>query len=80
MNDPHKDQLVAYLATLLALVLVIGMTLIAMAHGVTVSEGLGVAIAIGGLIGVLRLPQQRNVTVDNPPSDPVNTTETDSKP
>ena len=28
----------------------------------------------GGLIGVLRIPSQRNVTVDNPPSDPVPTT------
>lgn len=27
----------------------------------------------GGLIGVLRLPQQRTMTIDNPASDPVQT-------
>jgi membrane associated rhomboid family serine protease len=71
--DPQRDQLVAYLATLGALVVVVIAALIASANGVTVSEALGVSIAIGGLIGVLRLPQQRSVTVDNPPSDPVPT-------
>lgn len=78
--DPQRDQLVAYLATLSALVVVVIAALIASANGVTVSEALGVSICIGGLIGVLRLPQTRSVTVDNKPSDPVPTTPSPAAP
>lgn len=66
-----NHQLIAYLATLAALVIIIGATLVAMKNGVTVGESVGVSIAIGGLIGVLKLPTQRSVTVDNAASDPV---------
>jgi hypothetical protein len=69
--DPQRDQLVAYLATLATLVVVIIAALFASANGVTVGESMGVSIAIGGLIGVLRLPQQRHMTIDNSPADPV---------
>lgn len=70
MTD-HKAQLIAYLATLAALVGIIAAVLFAMSKGVTVTESIGVSIAIGGLIGVLRLPQARGVHVENPPDDPV---------
>lgn len=70
MSDRH-DQLVAYLATLLALVVVFIAALIASGNGVTVNEAFGLGTITGGLIGVLRIPSQRSVTVDNSPSDPV---------
>ncbi len=80
MMDPARDQLVAYLATLGALVVVVIAALFASANGVTVSEALGVSICIGGLIGVLRLPQQRSVTVDNTNQNPVQTEEAETEP
>jgi hypothetical protein len=70
VSDRH-DQLVAYLATLLALVVVFIAALIASGNGVTVNEAFGLGTITGGLIGVLRIPSQRSVTVDNSPSDPV---------
>jgi hypothetical protein len=69
------EQLIAYLATLAALVIVFIAALIAAARGVTVGEAFGLGTVLGGLIGVLRIPSQRNVTVDNPASDPVNVEE-----
>lgn len=68
----HNEQLIAYLATLAALVIVFLGALIAAALGnLTSLEALGVGTVTGGLIGALRMPSQRTVTVDNPPSDPV---------
>lgn len=67
-----NDQLVAYLATLGALVIVFITATVAAALGnLTSLEALGVGTVTGGLIGALRMPSQRSVTVDNPPSDPV---------
>lgn len=74
----QRDQLIAYLATLFALVLIVLAALYAISKGVTLGESVGVSIAIGGLIGVLKIPTQRNVHVDNPPSDPVPTADTSS--
>ncbi len=71
----EREQLIAYLATLFALVAIIIATLVAMANGITVGESVGTSIAIGGLIGVLKIPSQRSVTVDNSPADPVQTQE-----
>lgn len=71
---PANHQLIAYLATLGALVIVFIGALIAAAVGNLSSlEALGVGTVTGGLIGALRMPSQHSVTVDNPPSDPVNT-------
>jgi hypothetical protein len=69
-----REQLVAYLATLAALVLCLLSALIVAAIAPTVLgkfETFGLGTVLGGLIGVLRIPTSRNVTVDNPPSDPV---------
>jgi uncharacterized membrane protein YjjP (DUF1212 family) len=72
----RNQQLVAYLATLGALILVFIAALIAGAISPNIIgkiEAFGLGTITGGLIGVLRLPTQRNVTVDNAPSDPVPT-------
>lgn len=68
-----RMQLIAYLATLGALVTVFVAALIASKAGVSVTEAFGIGTITGGLIGLLRMPSQRHVTVDNPPSDPVPT-------
>lgn len=82
MNDTnlsgmhHNEQLIAFIATLLALVIVYCTTLWAASTGKLSSlEALGLGTITGGLIGVLRIPQQRQVTIDNPPNQPVPTTE-----
>lgn len=75
MNE-RNHQLIAYLATLSALVIVFVSSLIAgaMSEGVAGKlEMFGLGTVTGGLIGVLRMPTQRTVTVDNPSSDPVQT-------
>lgn len=56
---PH-DQLIAYLATLVALVVVFCVPFIAAGAGVTVTEAFGVGVVTGGLIGLLRIPSARN--------------------
>lgn len=80
MND--RNQLVAYLATLGALVasLVGTMLIAAFVPGVLGHiADFGIGTVTGGLIGVLRIPQRsavspdtpQPVTVTNPESDPV---------
>ena len=77
--NASNHQLLAYLATLAALVVVFLAAILAAAFGnLTSIEALGVGTVTGGLIGALRMPSQHSVTVDNPASDPVNTT--DAKP
>lgn len=72
--DPRSHQIVAYLATLGALVIVFIAALVAAALGnLSSMESLGVGTVTGGLIGALRMPSQHSMTVDNPPSDPVPT-------
>jgi hypothetical protein len=73
MTD-HRDQLIAYLATLGALTFMFVAVLIAAASGrLTSPEALGIGTVLGGLIGALRFPSARSVTVDNPPTKPVPT-------
>lgn len=75
MTERH-EQLVAYLATLVALVTVFLSSIIvgAFSPGVIDKiEAFGLGTITGGLIGVLRIPQARTVTVDNPPSNPIPT-------
>lgn len=70
------EQLLAYLATLatLALVFIAALVAASIAPGLMGKmEVFGLGTITGGLIGVLRIPTTRNVTVDNPPSDPVPT-------
>jgi len=69
----RNEQLIAYLATLTALVVIFITALIAAGNQIEVTEAFGLGTITGGLIGILRIPSQRNVTVDNPPSDPVPT-------
>jgi hypothetical protein len=76
MSDMPRDQLIAYLATLATLaVCFLGAIIIAAFNDIILGkmEAFGLGTLVGGLIGVLRLPQQRSVTVDNPPSNPVQT-------
>jgi hypothetical protein len=76
-----REQLIAYLATLgtLALVIICALVIAAWVPEVMGKmEVFGLGTVTGGLIGVLRIPSARNVTIDNPASDPVPTTE--SKP
>lgn len=73
MTTKH-EQIIAYLATLAALLAVyLGTLLILARHPELVGkvETFGLGTLTGGLIGVLRIPTRSNVTVDNPPSDPV---------
>jgi hypothetical protein len=72
----RKAQLTAYLATLATLALVFVAALVAAAIAPALIgkiEAFGLGTITGGLIGVLRMPQQRTVTVDNRPDDPVPT-------
>lgn len=72
-----REQLLAYLATLATLAIVFIAALIAAAFAPGLMgkmEVFGLGTITGGLIGVLRIPTTRNVTVDNPPTDPVPTT------
>lgn len=66
-----KEQLTAYLATLLALVITFVTPFVASGFGVSITEAFGVGVVTGGLIGVLRIPTNRTVSIDNPPSNPV---------
>jgi uncharacterized membrane protein YjjP (DUF1212 family) len=69
MNE-RKAQLAAYLATLATLALVFVAALVAAAIAPALIgkiEAFGLGTITGGLIGVLRLPQQRTLTIDSPP-------------
>lgn len=67
------EQLIAYLATLGTLVAIFMASLFAAGHGIEVTEAYGLGTITGGLIGILRIPSHKTVTVDNPPSQPVPT-------
>jgi len=69
-----REQLVAYIATLSALVLIFIAALIAASFSPLIIgkfEAFGLGTICGGLIGVLRIPSSRTVTVDQPASDPI---------
>lgn len=74
-----REQLIAYLATLGVLALIVlGSMLIAWGAGDIVIgkvEAFGLGTVTGGLIGLMRLPTSRQVTIDNPPNNPVQTEE-----
>jgi len=67
-----REQLVAYLATLTALVVIFISALIAAGRGVTVGEAFGLGTVLGGLIGILRIPTARQPEPAGTPGDPVN--------
>jgi hypothetical protein len=69
----RKAQLLAYLATLATLAFVFFAALAAAAIAPTLIgkiEAFGLGTITGGLIGVLRLPQQRASPIDDPPEAP----------
>lgn len=64
------EQLIAFLATLGALVVVFAIALLAGAindHIITKIEAFGLGTITGGLIGVLRIPSQRATVEDAKP-------------
>ena len=68
MSDTHDLRpfgwtllAICYLVTVAAVLAVMGRNI----------EAVGVSAAVTGLIGVIKLPAQRSVTVDNPPDQPV---------
>ena len=73
----ERHQLIAYLATLAAIVALVIVAAVVSSLGHSV-EAVGVAAAVTGLIGVIKMPANRSVTVDNSPSQPVPTE--DAKP
>lgn len=71
-----REQLVAYLATLAALVVVLlgAMIIAALSNGIIGKmEAFGLGTVTGGLIGLMRLPSSRPLEPTGTPSDPVNT-------
>lgn len=66
-----REQLVAYLATLAALVVVFESALFAAGHAVTITEAFGMGTITGGLIGLLRIPsaQQPRATASTESGD-----------
>lgn len=70
----QHEQLIAYLATLATLATIFIAALITGALSPQVlskMDAFALGTVVGGLIGLLRMPTQRSVTVDNPPGDPV---------
>lgn len=70
-----REQLIAYLSTLAALVIVFVAALIAAGRGVSVGEAFGLGTITGGLIGILRIPTSRNPEPAGTPADPIATKE-----
>lgn len=71
------EQLIAYLATLSALVVVfLGAMAFAAWGSLTSVESFGVGTITGGLIGLMRAPQQRQVEIEQPTGKPVPVEET----
>lgn len=71
----QHEQLIAYLATLAALVIVIlaALLIAAFAPGVMSKiEAFGLGTVTGGLIGVLRIPSQRTAVSNVEQADTVN--------
>ena len=80
--SPHRhEQLIAFLATLACLVIVYLGTLVMGAlypELLGKLEFFGFGTITGGLIGILRMPAQRGIHVDNTQSDPVPTEEVET--
>ena len=75
----NRENIIAFLATLLAIVLLVGLGAFMAGQGKP-TEALGIGGAVTGLIGVIGtfrpkapLPENQDVTVTNPVSDPVPT-------
>jgi len=72
VSDRH--DLIAYLATIAALVMIFALALIVSAVRPDIIgkiEAFGLGTITGGLIGILRIPSARHVTVDQPSNDPI---------
>lgn len=64
MTDRHT--LIAFLATLAAIVIMVAMALVALSRGQSL-EAVGIGGAVTGLIGVLGTFKPRTTSPDNPP-------------
>lgn len=69
MSERHS--LIAYLATLAAIVILVVIAAVLAFHG-KYSEAIGIGAAITGLIGVIRLPSNRPTDADPMPTKVVN--------
>jgi len=69
-----REQLVAYLATLAALVLIVVCAFVAASNGVSITEAFGLGAVTGGLIGVLRIPSAQQRSTGSTESGDVNVT------
>jgi len=63
----ERHTLIAFLATLIAIVIMVGMALVALARGQSL-EAVGIGGAVTGLIGVLGTFKPRTTMPDTPPS------------
>lgn len=71
-----REQLIAYLATLAALVVVLlgAMIIAALSNSIIGKmEAFGLGTVTGGLIGLMRLPSARPIEPTGTPSEPVST-------
>ena len=69
MND--RNQLIAYLSTLGAIVMLVAIGAVLAYNGKSV-EAVGVAAAVTGLIGVIKLPQRAATNANVEKADTVN--------
>ena len=67
-----REQLIAYLATLSALVTVFVAALVAAGAGVSITESFALGTVTGGLNGVLRIPSQQQRATGTTESGDVN--------
>lgn len=66
----ERDQLHAFYATLAAICYLATIAAVLAMYS-KYTEALGFGGIVMGLIGMIKLPSARNVTIDNKPSDPV---------
>lgn len=72
MTSDHQNR--PFFATLIAICYLVTVGAVLSAVG-KYTEALGVGAAVTGLIGIARIPSRGSVTVDNSPTNPVNTTD-----
>ena len=74
-----RSSLHAYMATLFAICYLVTVGLYVASQGRSV-EAVGVAAAVTGLIGLIRFPNTKSVTVDNTAQNPIPTSPSEEAP